>query len=102
MNFSQYVHPDTVDSDSVTVFMNGNPVSGSIVPLNEEFNYDDTAKCASVFAFVPDVELDGNIAVSIDGSDPTEASAVYIAPIVLTESPVVKAIAVKDGCARVI
>lgn len=63
-----------------------------ISPENTTFNDGESIKVAIT------AEEDATIRYTLDGNDPTEESDVYSAPISITETTTVKAIAVKDGC----
>lgn len=63
-----------------------------ISPENTTFNDGESIKVAIT------AEEGATIHYTLDGNDPTEESDVYSAPISITETTTVKAIAVKDGC----
>ena len=67
--FSQYMKPESVNTDTVSVTSNGSAVSGSIVPLNAEYDYEHENQYASRFAFVPDSELSGKVDVSVNNAE---------------------------------
>ena len=66
--FSQYMQPDTVNGSSVTVTMDSKEISGSVTPLNEEYDYEQVNKYASVFLFVPDEKLTSEVVIRIKGA----------------------------------
>lgn len=66
--FSQYMQIDSVNNNTVTVRMNGKNVSGTISPVNAEFDYEKKHQYASVFSFVPNVSMSGNINVTVNGA----------------------------------
>ncbi|MBO5263424.1 MAG: chitobiase/beta-hexosaminidase C-terminal domain-containing protein [Bacteroidaceae bacterium] len=63
-----------------------------ISPENTTFNDGESIEVAIT------AEEGATIRYTLDGNDPTEESDVYSAPISITETTTVKAIAVKDGC----
>ena len=74
IDFSQYMQIDSVNTANVTVKASGGGenIAGTILPLNEEENYDKTASYASSFAFRPDKaagELSGNVTVSVKAGE---------------------------------
>ena len=67
IEFTQYMQIDSVSTSNVRVTSGGKAVSGTISPLNAEYNYEETEQFASYFAFVPDQELSGTVNVSVSG-----------------------------------
>ena len=63
-----------------------------ISPAESVFNLGE------LFAVEISAEDGATIHYTLDGNDPTEASATYSTPIQITETTTVKAIAVKEGC----
>lgn len=68
ITFSQYMKIDTVNKDSLSVVCNGKRVSGTVKPLNAEYNYERTVQYASVFAFIPDKKLSEKATVKISSA----------------------------------
>lgn len=68
ITFSQYMKIDTVNKDSLSVVCNGKRMSGTIKPLNAEYNYERTVQYASVFAFIPDKKLSDKATVKISSA----------------------------------
>ena len=67
ITFSHYMALDTVSCDRITVTADETPISGKIVPLNEEASFaDETVSYASKFRFVPDEALSGKVKVSVE------------------------------------
>lgn len=66
--FSQYMQIDSVNNNTVTVRMNGKEVSGSLKPINAEYDYENVHQYASVFSFVPTDPISGNISVTVNGA----------------------------------
>ena len=65
----------------------------TISPADGTFNIGESLEVT-----ITSVEDGATIRYTLDGNDPTEESDVYSAPISITETTTVKAIAVKDGC----
>ena len=63
--FSQYMKLSSVNTNNVTVTMNGIPVSGTITPLNAEYDYEQVNQYASKFKFVPNSSISGAIGVTV-------------------------------------
>ena len=66
IEFSQYMQPDTVNTDNVTVSLNGMNAAGTIEPLNAEADYKGEHTYASVFVFRTEQKLTGSVTVSIN------------------------------------
>ena len=67
IEFSRYMDIGSVNTDNVTVTVDGVPVSGTITPLNSESSFDDpSVEYASIFTFVPDNEISGKAVVAIN------------------------------------
>ena len=66
--FTQYMQPDTVNTDTVRITAGGEPLAGTLEAVNAEFNYDETAQYASVFAFTPASPLQGEVQTEIRGA----------------------------------
>ena len=64
-DFTQYMQIDTVNAKNVSVTVGGKAVSGTIVPLDAEDNYEKTAQYASQFAYRFASEVSGNVAITI-------------------------------------
>lgn len=65
--FSKYMKLDTLKPENFTVRQNGaGEVSGKIVLVNAEYNYDESAQYASMIRFIPDQELSGEIQLTVD------------------------------------
>ena len=60
--FSQYMKPDSV---ALRIACGGKTVTGTLEPVNAEFNEEQTEQFASVFAFTPDTELHDSAAVTV-------------------------------------
>ena len=67
IRFSQYMQPDTVTGKTVTVTSGGKPVAGTLRAANAEYNYEQTARYASAFTFVPAEKLEGTVDIQISG-----------------------------------
>jgi hypothetical protein len=72
--FSRYMEIPTLTTNNITITdSSGNPVSGSILLINEESSYDPTSEYvtyfkttfASIIRFIPDDEIEGDITVNI-------------------------------------
>jgi len=63
--FTQYMDLSSVNTTNVTVKAGGKTVSGTIEPVNAEYNYEGTVQYASIFRFRPKTELSGQTTVSI-------------------------------------
>jgi len=63
--FSQYMQIDSVNTTNIKVTSGESEVSGTISPVNAEFDYNEENQYASVFAFVPDEKLTGTADVEI-------------------------------------
>ena len=67
ITFSQYMELSTVNTDNVKISVNGEEITGEIVPLNTEKSFaDDSVEYASKFRFVPDTALSGTVSFEID------------------------------------
>ncbi len=66
--FSKYMKLDTVNIHNVKVFANGEEVSGTIMPENNEFDLQGENEYASIFKFVPDETLNGSVTVTVENS----------------------------------
>ena len=77
MEFSQYMRPETVNAERVHVTADGNAVPGEVLPVNLEASFDDPSiSYASVYRFVPEIDLEGEIAITVDAAVENYAGAV--------------------------
>ncbi|MCD8214272.1 MAG: leucine-rich repeat protein [Clostridiales bacterium] len=65
ITFSQYMQIDSVSTSNISFTINGTPVSGTITPMNAEYNYEGTVQYASMFLFTPDENMSGEVTVSV-------------------------------------
>ncbi|MGM9551864.1 MAG: chitobiase/beta-hexosaminidase C-terminal domain-containing protein [Clostridia bacterium] len=66
IEFTQYMDTDSVNTDNITVKIDGAEVLGSIEPVNNETSFDDEGiEYASIFNFVPDSNIKGSVTVDI-------------------------------------
>ena len=67
IEFSQYMDMTTVNTSNITVMLGGKAVTGTIIPVNADYNFEKTAQYASIFKFVPDTALteDADVTVSV-------------------------------------
>ncbi len=71
IEFSQYMRPDTVLADGVTVSVGGETLSGRLEAVNLESALDDPGtQYASIYRFIPeeDIALDGTASIEIAGT----------------------------------
>jgi hypothetical protein len=80
--FSQYMKPETVNTNTVNVTVNGSAVSGKIVALNAEYDYEKVNQYASKYAFVPDSELSGKVNVSVNNTESYNSKKITTAFVV--------------------
>ncbi|MGM9551822.1 MAG: leucine-rich repeat protein [Clostridia bacterium] len=91
IRFSQYMNIDSVNTSAVKIIMNNQAVTGTITPKNAESTLnDENVKYASVFEFICDSEISGNIVVEVADvinyagtkmdSSYSEESKVYVEP----------------------
>ena len=66
--FSQYMQPETVNSDTVTITCGGNAVSGTIAPSNAENDYEGENEYASIFVFTPESPLSDTATVTVENA----------------------------------
>ena len=77
--FTQYMEIDTVNAVNVTVTANGSPVSGTIVPLDAEDNYEGTKQYASIFAYKFTSEVSGDVSIAIQNVKSYNGKALAVA-----------------------
>ncbi|MCD8158499.1 MAG: InlB B-repeat-containing protein [Clostridiales bacterium] len=65
ITFSQYMQIDSVSTSNISFTINGTTVSGTITPMNAEYNYEGTVQYASMFLFTPDENMSGEVTVSV-------------------------------------
>ncbi len=69
IEFTQYMDVDTISEKTVTVNYNGKALAGTIKPLNAENGFDNPkAVYASIYEFVPNSEITGNVQISVNGA----------------------------------
>ena len=68
IEFSQYMQIDSVNSNTVTVKMNGKTVNGTITPVNAEYDYEQEHQYASIFVFLPATAIFGKINVTVNSA----------------------------------
>ena len=96
IEFSQYMQIDSVNNNTVTVKMNGKSVTGSIAPVNAEYDYEQKHQYASIFTFIPDSVISGRINVTVNdavnyaGSKMTKAFTESNQVVAKPESLVIK------------
>lgn len=66
--FSQYMDVGSVTSDVVTVQMGGREIDGTVVPIDEGYDYGEKSQCAKIFEFYPDETLSGEVTVRVEGA----------------------------------
>ena len=66
ITFSQYMNLDSINSKTVSFTENGSVVTGTLMPLNAEVSgMDESVEYASEFRFIPSVEPQGQLDVTI-------------------------------------
>ncbi|MCD7854461.1 MAG: chitobiase/beta-hexosaminidase C-terminal domain-containing protein [Clostridiales bacterium] len=65
IKFSQYMQPDTVNTDNVVVTVNGTAISGTITALDAEYDYAEENIYARSFVFTSSEALSGYVQVNI-------------------------------------
>ncbi len=63
--FSQYMNIDSVNTENIIVTCNGLPVNGEIVPVNAEYNYEQTVQYASIFTFMCTEAISGDVTIKV-------------------------------------
>ena len=87
--FSQYMQLDSVNVQNVRVVCGTGEVTGRIVPVNAEYDYNNVHQYASIFVFMPDELLTENATVQIANVRN------YAGTVMKGNSQVAKAITVK-------
>ncbi|MBR5426994.1 MAG: hypothetical protein IK118_01490, partial [Clostridia bacterium] len=65
LEFSQYMEISTVNASNAVLTAGGGTVSGIWTPVNAEENFEKTAQYASVFEFVPETQIGGDVTVTV-------------------------------------
>lgn len=69
IEFTQYMKPETVNGNTITVTVNGKKVTGKITAVNAEEAYaDPSIEYASVYTFIPDVSVSTSDTVTVAAS----------------------------------
>ena len=68
IEFSQYMKLDTVNASTITVKSGGKTISGTVSPLNAEYDYENVNRYASIFEFVPNEKLSGTATITVAGA----------------------------------
>lgn len=66
--FSQYMDIDSVTAGAVTVRMNGAGVSGTVEPVDVDYDYGENDPYARIFEFYPDETLSDEVTVEVSGA----------------------------------
>ena len=66
LEFSQYMKPETVNAEGVYVTADGVSVPGTVQPVNLEASFEDSSvSYASIYRFIPETSLEGQIKIVV-------------------------------------
>ena len=66
--FSQYMIPETVSGDTVTLTCGGTEVPGTLEAVDAEWDLHQTARYARTFRFLPQTALHGSARITVSGA----------------------------------
>ena len=69
----------TVNTSNITVMLGGKAVTGTITPVNADYNFEKTAQYASIFKFVPDTALTEGADVTVSVANVKNYANIVIA-----------------------